>query len=174
MALKWKISNAQKKLLDSLFRGIDEKKMKQVLDMGAGRTSVHYLASKFPKVKIKAVVYPGDERKIKPILECVLEKNYEIVESDIRNLKIKKVDLILAHLFLGEAEKFAKNKFDVIVGRLFSIKTKYLAIVNVFYDEIDYRLLLKHIAEKGEIVKIVYLSRKEGSDCIGLLIKTEK
>jgi predicted RNA methylase len=169
--MKWKMSKAQKKLLDALFREVETKKIKKVLDMGAGRTSVHYLASRFSKIRIKAVVYPGDERKIKPILECVPEKNYEIIESDIRNLKIKKVDLVLAHLFLGEAEKFAKNKFNTILDALFSIKTRYLVVVNIFRDNIDYRLLLKYIAEKGEIMKVVYQVSEKGDECIGLLIK---
>lgn len=172
--MTWNISKAQKKLLDSLLEGTPTKKIKQVLDMGAGRTSVHYLACRFPKIKIKAVVYPGDERKIKPILECVPEKNYEIIESDIRNLKTKNADLVLAHLFLGEAEKFAKNKFEDIVRELFKIKTRYLIIVNIFRDNIDYRLLLKYIAEKGEIMKVAYQVSEKGDECIGLTIKKRR
>jgi hypothetical protein len=170
---KWKISSRQKKLLDSLFEKIKNSEIKSVLDMGAGRTSVHYLANRFKNIKIKAVVYPGDERKIKPILECVPEKNYEIIENDIKNLKIKKVDLILAHLFLGEAEKFAGNKFEDILKRLFAIKTKYLVIVNVERDSINYWLLFKHIANNGIVLKISYVNRpdKEGDICLGFTIK---
>jgi len=168
---RWKISESQKKLLDKLFKGIDSREIKSVVDLGAGRTSTHYLAHRFRKLIVKSVVYPGDERKIKPILECVPEKNYEIVERDIQKLNLK-ADLVLAHLFLGEAEKFGKNKFPEILDSLFRIKAKYLVIINLFRDEVvDYRLLLKRIAQKGKQVKIAYQISTGGDECLGFLIK---
>jgi len=168
---KWEISKAQKKLLDNLFKDIKVSEIKKVLDMGAGRTSVHYLANRFKKINIEAVVYPGDTRKIKPILECVSEKNYEIIESDIRNFKNKKVDLVLAHMFLGEAEKFGKNKFNNVLKSLFAIKTKYLIIINREDDKIDYNLLARYIKKFGEILEIVDQPTEDGHDCIGFTIK---
>ncbi|MDE2018776.1 MAG: hypothetical protein KGJ13_00305 [Patescibacteria group bacterium] len=171
----WKISKSQKKLLDTLFADIRNPEIKKVIDMGAGRTSIHYLAHRFPKNIVQAVVYPGDERKIQPILECVPEKNYKIIESDIKNFRNRKVDLVLAHLFLGEAEKFGKNKFADILASLFSIKTKYLVIINLlFRDKIDYQLLLKGIARKGKIINIAYQVSEHGDECLGMTIKFGK
>lgn len=171
--MKWKISKSHKKLLDALLKDIDGGGFKSVVDMGSGRTSLTYLTDKFKKAKVKAVVYPGDHRKIGPILECVKSKNYEIIESDIRDLKLReKVDLVLAHLFLGEAEKFAENSFDNIIERLFEIKTKYLVIVDILSDKnVNYRSLLKLIVQKGKILNLNYITNKEGADYIGFLIK---
>lgn len=171
---KWKISKAQKKLLDNLFKDIKVAGIKRVIDMGAGRTSVHYLANRFKKINIEAVVYPGDMRKIKPILECVPEKNYEIIESDVKNFKNKKVDLVLAHMFLGEAEKFGKNKFNDILKSLFAIKTKYLVIINRGDDKIDYNLLAKHIKKYGNILEITGEPTEDGHVCFGFIIKLKK
>lgn len=171
---KWEISKAQKRLLDELFEGIEIKKIKKVLDMGAGRTSVHYLASRFKKVNIEAAVYPGDTRKILPVLECVPEENYEIVESDVKNFKNKKYDLVLAHLFLGEAEKFGKNKFADVLKSLFSIKTKYLVIVNREDDKINYDLLAKYIKKAGSIVSAASILTEGGHYCLGFTIKFKK
>ena len=166
------MSKSQKKLLDRLFKGVKAEKVKNVVDLGAGRTSVHYLANKFKNLTVKAIVYPGDERKIKPILECVPEKNYEIVESDIKDLKIKRVDLVLAHLFLGETEKFGDNKFSEILDQLFSIKTKYLIVVNLFRDQvIEYRLFLKYVAKKAKGIEVAYQLSEQGDECLGFLIK---
>src|SRR3989344_356268 len=110
----WKISKSQKELLDSLFEKI-EGKTKKVLDLGSGRTSIFYLTDRFKNTIVKGVVYPGDARKIDPIKECVKNKNYQIIESDIKDLNFgENHDIVLAHLFLGEAEKFAENKFEEI------------------------------------------------------------
>jgi hypothetical protein len=169
---KWKISSRQKHLLDALFKDIKTSKVKKVVDMGAGRTSVHYLAHRFPKLTVRAVVYPGDERKIVPIRECVSEKNYKLVESDIRSARIGSVDVVLAHLFLGEAEKFSGNRFEKILDALFALKTKYLIIVNVRRDAIDYWSLFKRVAEKGTVLRIAYAtSDADGDDCLGFAIR---
>ena len=168
---KWSISKNQKKLLDSLTKDIKIDTLKKVLDIGAGRTSVSYLANKFKKTTVETIVYPGDKRKIQPILECVKEKNYKIIESDIKDIKNRKADLVLAHLFLGEAEKFGGNKFEDILNSLFSIKTKYLVIINREDDKINYFLLMKKIYELGEILKISYQKTDDDHECIGFTIK---
>ncbi|MEK7120083.1 MAG: class I SAM-dependent methyltransferase, partial [Patescibacteria group bacterium] len=161
----------QKGLLDSLFEKI-EGKIEKVLDLGSGRTSIFYLTDKFKNATIKGVVYPGDNRKIDPIKECIKNKNYQIVESDIKDLDFdENYDVVLAHLFLGEAEKFAENKFEEILDKLFKIKTKYLVLVNLFRDNINYNLLLKKISQTGDIVKVGYVKSEGGEDCVGLTIK---
>lgn len=170
--VNWKISESQKRLLDDLFSVIVEEKIQKVIDMGAGRTSIQYLTDRFKDIIITGIVYPGDLRKIDPAKECVTNTNYEIVEQDILDFdENQEIDIVLGHLFLGEAEKFAGNKFGQIVEKLFSINTKYLVIVNLFRDSINYNLLLKQIFEKGEIVKIGYTKSESGDECLGMTIK---
>lgn len=170
---KWKIDKKQKKLLDSLFAEIDSREIKSILDVGGGRTSVSYLTNRFRNTKIKSIVYPGDERKIKPILESVNSTNYQIVESDIRDFKSKKVDLILAHLFLGEAEKFNKNNLETIIKALFGLKTKYLVMVNREDDEVNYFLLFKLLPVKSKIIKVYCLKQESDNshEYLGIVIK---
>ncbi|MEI8008685.1 MAG: hypothetical protein WCI00_04740 [bacterium] len=44
-----------------------------------------------------------------------------------------------------------------MLGSLFKIKTKYLAIIDILDDpDVDYPILLKYIATKGNIQKIIY------------------
>lgn len=170
----WEISLNQKKLLDSLFSGVDLSKVTRVLDIGSGRTSIFYLAGKFKNVKIKGIVYPDDQRKIQPIKECVKLGNYELVEVDLKDFHFsQEFDVALAHLFLGEAGKFAGNNFEEILNKLFNVKTKYLILVNLFRDNIDYNLLLKKITEKGDLIKVAYTKSDtdSGDECIGLTIK---
>lgn len=168
---KWGINKSQKKLLNNLFDEIKDNNIKNILDIGGGRTSVLYLTDRFKKIKIKTLIYPGDERKIKPILECVKNENYEIIENDIKKIKNKKVDIVLAHLFLGEAEKFGNNKFKEIINALLKIKTKFLVMINREDDEIDYFYLLKQIIKKGRIIKIVNQKTEREHECLGILIK---
>ncbi len=168
----WKISSSQKKLLDNLFTSIDTREVYNILDVGSGRTSIYYLTDKFKDVKIKGLVYPGDQRKIEPIKECVKNTNYELVETDIKNFDFsQEFDVCLAHLFLGEAGKFAENNFEEILNKLFEIKTKYLVMVNLFRDNINYNLLLKKISEIGNITKVAYTQSESGDECIGLTVQ---
>ena len=39
-----------------------------ILDAGSGKTSLSTIISCFPKASVVAIVYPGDERKLKPSL----------------------------------------------------------------------------------------------------------
>jgi hypothetical protein len=168
----WQISEPQKELLDSLF-GVIDGEIKKVIDIGSGRTSVFFLTEKFKNITIKGLVYPGDQRKIEPIKKCVPNNNYELIESDINDFESNEVfDVVLAHLFLGEAEKFADNKFDKIVDQLFKIKTRYFVIVNLERDLIDYKLLNQKISEIGEIVKNEEIISESGDKCVGITIKT--
>jgi len=172
MKNNWEISKSHKKVLDSLFEIIKVDSIKNILDIGSGRTSIFYLTDRFKNLIIKGIIYPGDVRKIDPIKKCVKNDNYELVESDIKDFDSKeKFDLVLAHLFLGEAEKFGKNNFESILKKLFSIKTNYLILVNLFRDEINYNLILKEIALKGNILKIEYDISEHGDEYLGMLIK---
>lgn len=169
--MKWQISPKQKELLDALFERI-EGKIENVLDIGSGRTSIFYLTDKYKDVIVEGVVYPGDERKIGPIKECVKNDNYKLIETDILDFNPEKsYDIMLAHLFLGEAEKFGDNKFEKILAKSFAIDTKYLVIVNLLSDNINYGLLLKQISEYGDIIKVNYVISEDGETSLGMLIK---
>jgi UDP-N-acetylmuramate--alanine ligase len=175
--LKWrggKISSSQKEILDALFREIPVKSVKRVLDMGSGRTSLEYLTSRFRKVRVQAILYPGDRRKIDPILENVRHKNYRLIETDIKKFKPRmKFDIVLAHLFLGEAEKFGKNKFRSVLASLLSIRARYLVIVDIRDDKsINYELLFRELAGIGKIRKAIIKKRREdGKRFVGILVE---
>jgi hypothetical protein len=156
------------------------KEVKSVLDVGSGRTSIGYLTDRFKDLKITGIIYPEDEERIQKLKDSVKNQNYEIVKSDIKDFdKSGEYDIVLAHLFLGEAAKYAGNNFEEILDNLFSLKTKYLVIVNVSYDDsISYFLLLKKITQAGKIVRLSYVPssdsdprEKFGGGSIGLCIK---
>jgi hypothetical protein len=96
--------------------------------------------------------------------------NYVLKEIDIRNFESEtEFDIILAHLLLGEATKF-RNKFNDVLNALFSIKTRYLVIVDVLEDtDVDYRSILAATAQKGLIKKISFSDKY-----IGFLISKEE
>ncbi|MBN2094232.1 MAG: hypothetical protein JW740_02600 [Candidatus Zambryskibacteria bacterium] len=168
----WQISSKQKTLLDSLFSVIDLTEVYRALDVGSGRTSIFYLTDRFKDLKITGIIYPEDEERIQKLKDSVKNTNYELLKTDIKDFdKNEDYDVILAHLFLGEAEKFAENKFEEVMNELFKIKTKYLVMVNLFRDKINYNLLLKKIAEVGNIIKVAYVKSEDGEDCIGLTIQ---
>lgn len=176
--MKWKISSKQKQLLENLFRDIPAKKVRKILDVGSGRTSIQFLADKFKSVIVKGLVYPGDKRKLLPIRDCVSRKNYEIIERDFKNTRFtEEFDVVLAHLFLGEATKFGSNTFEGMLRKLFLLKTKYLVIVDLLFDsEVDYNAIFQMIAKKGKLLKIIYQwrdneSRGEYRGIVGFLIE---
>ncbi len=170
--MEWQISSNQKELLDVLFERI-EGRIENVLDVGSGRTSIFYLTDRFKNVTVEGIVYPGDDRKIGPIKECVKNDNYKLIEADILDFNPEKsYDVILAHLFLGEAEKFLSNKSEEILTKLFSIPTKYLVMVNLlFRDNINYNLLFKQIFEWGEIIGVKQVISEDKEISLGMLIK---
>jgi len=174
MDTEWQISLNQKELLDVLFGGIEEK-VEGVLDVGSGRTSIFYLTEKYKDIIVEGIVYPGDDRKISPIRECVKNDNYKLIETDILDFNPEKsYDVILAHLFLGEAEKFGENKFEKVLAKLFAIGARYLIIVNLFRDNINYNLLLKRVSEYGDIIRIKHVVSEDGEISLGMLIKKSR
>ncbi len=145
-------------MLKKILTGIDTKKKYNILDAGSWRTSLLFLTKTFPKSIINAIIYLWDERKASGIRESVTTKNYILQEADIHTFKQKfPYDIVVAHLLLWEATKFSKLSFEKMLGSLFKIKTKYLAIIDILDDpDVDYPILLKYIATKGNIQKIIY------------------
>ena len=70
----------------------------------------------------------------------------------VKNHVVKEYDLVLAHLLLGEAEKFGNN-FEVLLEKLLEIKTKYLIIIDIKEDpSVDYSYLEREINQKYKII----------------------
>lgn len=166
----WENYATHGELLGELFESFEVKRNYRILDAGSGRTSLYFLRSRFPHARITAIVFPGDQRKIKSIREFVPPSYYMLKEIDIINFNGKEeFDIVLAHLLLGEASKFG-NTFDDVLDALFSIKTKHLVIMDVLEDpDVNYRSILRAIAMKGSIRKISCLDKY-----IGFLISMDK
>jgi trans-aconitate methyltransferase len=159
----WENYATHEKLLTELLEDFEREKNYRILDAGSGRTSLHFLASRFPNGRITAIVYPGDRRKSDSIRRFVPNANYVLKEVDIRNLdKKEKSDIVLAHLLLGEATLFGST-FNDVLSSLFNVNWKYLAIVEVLDDsDVDYRAILRAIGSKGSLVKTVFLDKYIG------------
>ncbi len=104
-----------------------------ILDAGSGKTSLSTIVSCFPKASTDAIVYPGDERKLKTIRNMQSNK-VNVVEWDICDTPIPAhYDLLVAHLLLGEASKFG-NSFQNLLQNLFSIQSRYYIIIDYLED----------------------------------------
>ena len=104
-----------------------------ILDAGSGKTSLSTIISCFPKASVDAIVYPGDERKLKTIRNMQSDK-VTVVEQDICDTPIPAhYDLVVAHLLLGEASKFG-NAFQDLLQNLFSIQSRYYIIIDYLED----------------------------------------
>ncbi len=104
-----------------------------ILDAGSGKTSLAAIISCFPKASVDAIVYPGDERKLKTIRNMQSDQ-VNVVERDICDTPIPAhYDLVVAHLLLGEASKFG-NSFQDLLQNLFSIQSRYYIIIDYLED----------------------------------------
>ncbi len=104
-----------------------------ILDAGSGKTSLSAIISRFPKASVDAVVYPGDERKLKTIRNMRSEQ-VKVVERDICDTPIPAhYDLVVAHLLLGEASKFG-NAFQDLLQNVLSIQSRYYIIIDYLED----------------------------------------
>ncbi len=168
MSEDWKINPVHETILKSLFADFNNNGKLKILDAGSGRTSLSFLTTHFNDGFISAIIYPGDERKRTGITESVKARNYTLKETDLNKYTQETdFDIVLAHLLLGEAEKFSKEPFSKMLDSLFSIKTKYLIIVDILSDQsVDYGLLTGYISKNGKILKEV----KEG-EYVGFLIQ---
>lgn len=160
-----------KEILTRLFERFDTEEEYTILDAGSGKTNLYFLTTHFPHSTICAVVYPGDVRKIESIRGFVDASNFALREIDIQELEPEfSVDIVLAHLLLGEATAFGDNMFENVLRALFGIKTHYLAIVDALDDpDISYGTLSCFIAEKGTVEQVLFVERY-----VGFLICTER
>jgi len=127
----------------ALFGGMDTDRPLEILDAGAGRTSLRLLLDTFPQGRVDAVTYPGDLRKINSIKESVPEGNYQLMEHDLCGGVGRDYDIVVAHLLLGEATKFG-NAFASLLEGLFSIPCRYLAVIDFPEDpRVDFAAVLR-------------------------------
>jgi len=168
MSQDWRIDPVHSTILKDLLVDFDNGKELKILDLGSGRTSLSFLTNLFKNSIINAIIYPGDERKKTGIINNVKANNYVLEEIDINNCVQKsEFDIVLAHLFLGEAKKFSKEPFSKTLDSLFKIRTKYLAIVEIANDpSVDYALLSEYMNKDCKIIK----NTKE-EEYIGFLIQ---
>ena len=104
-----------------------------ILDAGSGKTSLSTIVSCFPKANVDAIVYPGDERKLKTIRNMQSDQ-VNVVEWDICDTPISAhYDLVVAHLLLGEASKFG-NAFQDLLQNVLSIQSRYYIIIEYLED----------------------------------------
>ena len=102
-----------------------------ILDAGSGKTSLSAIISCFPKASVDAIVYPGDERKLKTIRNMQSDK-VNVAERDICDTPVPAhYDLVVAHLLLGEASKFG-NAFQDLLQNLFSIQSRYTSLLTIW------------------------------------------
>ena len=142
---------------------LDETKIEKILDAGSRKTSLSILLEIFPKASVDAVVFPGDDRKINSIEENIISKRCVLMEMDIcKETILKKYDLILAHLLLGEAEKWGNNYQDILTS-LINIECEYILIFDILEDpSINYNYLEYFFKEEGfELVAKGEIPNKE-------------
>ena len=120
-------------ILRDFLSALSDVDIRLILDAGSGKTSLSTIISGFPKASVDAIVYPGDERKLKTIRNMQSDK-VNVVEWNICDTPIPAhYDLVVAHLLLGEASKFG-NSFQDLLQNLFSIQSRYYIIIDYLED----------------------------------------
>lgn len=122
-------------ILNDFLNLIKGENITSILDAGSGRTSLSIIVNLFPDTPIDAVIYPGDLRKTNSIKEITAHnKNIRVIEKDIcGDTVIKKYDMVIAHLLLGEAAMFG-NVFEDLLEKVITMKYKYLIIIDYLED----------------------------------------
>ncbi len=124
---------SHKTILRELLSNLSIADISHVLDAGSGKTSLSTIISCFPKASVDAIVYPGDERKLKTIRNMQSDK-VNVVEWDICDTPIPAhYDLVVAHLLLGEASKFG-NDFQDLLQNVLAIESRYYIIIDYLED----------------------------------------
>ena len=120
-------------ILRELLSDLSAADNRHILDAGSGKTSLSAIISCFPKASVDAIVYPGDERKLKTIRNMRSDQ-VNVVELDICDTPIPAhYDLVVAHLLLGEASKFG-NAFQDLLQNVLSIQSRSYIIIDYLED----------------------------------------
>ena len=156
------------------------KKYKNILDLGSGKTSLGTLLAKYPNSLIEGICYPGDYRKIDSIKENCKGK-YNLIEMDIcKEQPQNKYDLVMCHLLLGEALTFG-NTLESMIEGILKIDTREICVIDYLEDiDIDFKFLKKIFKEKGfEIKKEIIIAKDKeeiypkfiGKNYVGILFE---
>ena len=143
------------KIVKTLIKPLKKVEVKKIIDAGSGKVSASLMLKYFPKAEVDAIVYPGDNRKLKPLENSIGSNRLEIIEADICNTCIrKKYNLCLVHLALGEAHNFG-NHFSDFFHQIMDIKAKHFIVIDIFDDPaVHYRYMEQYWKEKGfKIIK---------------------
>lgn len=138
------------KIIKTMIKPLKNVEIKKIVDAGSGKTSASILLKYFSNAKVDAIVFPGDNRKKKPIENAIGSKRIEVIEADICSTCFrKKYDLSLVHLTLGEAHNFG-NHFSDLFHQIMDIRSKYFVIVDIFEDPaVHFRYMEQYLKEKG-------------------------
>jgi len=158
-----------KELLNSLFEKIKDGDIKEIFDAGSGGSSMAILLDYFKNAHIDAVVFPGDQRKIKSVNDRIKSDRYTLNEIDIVKTDVaKKYDLVLAHLLLGEAVTWG-NTVEGLLEKLLKIDTRYLVLFDMKEDpSIDFQYLANRLNSNGlEIIAQGEIEKKDPQEYKG-------
>ena len=168
------LSNSEHyKILLKLVKNIENERIDKILDAGSGKTSLSALLKLFPDSNIDAIVFYNDFRTINSTKETIISQRYILKEKDICKDDItEKYDLVLAHLLLGEANKWGNNFNDLLL-KLSNINSKYLIVYDLKEDtSIDYNYLEQTLDEKFTIVAKEEIDKNEPQAFEGFIGKT--
>ncbi len=142
--------NIHDKVVKSVIKPLKNVEIKKIIDAGSGKTSASIMLKYFPKAKVEAIIYPGDNRKKNPLDNAISSPRLSVEEVDICSSNIiKKYDLCLVHLTLGEALHFG-NSFENLFINIMNIRSKYFIIVDIPEDKcVHYRYMEQYWKEKG-------------------------
>ena len=143
------------KIIKKMIKSIKKENIKKIMDAGSGKTSASILLKYFKNANVDAIVYPGDNRKKKPLENAIGSDRLEIIEADIcKNCFRKKYDFCLVHLTLGEAHNFG-NHFTDLFHQVMDVKSKYYLIIDILEDPVvHFRYMEQYLKEKGfKIIK---------------------
>lgn len=97
---------------------------------------------------VDAVVYPGDDRKLQTI-ERLLTGKINVLEQDICQTFFEdKYNLVVAHLLLGEAEKFG-NEFRDLLDKPLAIESEYYIIIDYVEDPVVDEMKIREACAKS-------------------------
>jgi len=161
-------------LLSKMFAKLQKEEINNILDAGSGKTSLSILLRYFPHCYIDAIIYYNDNRKRESIEDNIISNRFNLIEKDICKDNIyEKYDIVLAHLLLGEANKWG-NKFKTLLEHLFMIDSKYFIILDIKEDNsIGYNYLEKYVNSNSfEIILKDEIIKKESQLFNGFIGKT--
>ena len=138
------------KMVKTMVKCLKNVEIKKIIDAGSGKVSASLMLKYFPKAKVDAIIFPGDNRKKNPLYNAIGSDRLEIQEADICQTKFsRKYDLCNVHLTLGEAHNFG-NHFSDLFHQIMDIRAKYFIIYDILEDPaVHYRYMEQYFKEKG-------------------------